>query len=73
MLPLKNFEKLIINKLYENVKETLHDSPYGFWPQRSKIIQMLCFVNQLYKEIESNTHDDFFVFYLDFRKAFENR
>ena len=67
----KVFEKLIFNKLYEHVKGTLHDSQFGFRPQRSAIIQMLCFLDQLYKEVDSIAHDELFVFYLDFQKAFD--
>ena len=40
-------------------------------PQRSAIIQMLCFLDQLYKEVDSIAHDELFVFYLDFQKAFD--
>ena len=46
----KVFEKLMFNKLYEHVKGTLHDSQFGFRPQRSAILQMLCFLDQLYKK-----------------------
>ena len=42
-----------------------------FWPQRSAIIQMLCFLDQLYKEVDSIAHDELFVFYLDLKKAFD--
>ena len=67
----KVFEKLMFNKLYEHVKGTLHYSQFGFRPQRSAIIQMLCFLDQLYKEVDSIAHDELFVFYLDFQKAFD--
>ena len=67
----KVFEKLIFNKLYEHVKGTIHDSQFGFWPQRSAIIQMLCFLDQLYKEVDSIAHDELFVFYLVFQKTFD--
>ena len=67
----KVFEKLIFNKLYEHVKGTLHDSQFDFRPQRSAIIQMLSFLDQLYKEVDSIAHDELFVFYLDFQKAFD--
>ena len=40
-------------------------------PQRSAIIQMLCFLDQLYKEVDSIAHDELFVFCLDFQKAFD--
>ena len=65
------FEKLMFIKLYEHVKGTLHDSQFDFQPQRSAIIQMLCFLDQLYKEVDSIAHDELFVFYLDFQKAFD--
>ena len=71
MLTLKVFEKFMFNKLYENVKGTLHDTQFGIRPQRSAIIQVLCFLDQLYKEVDSNAHDEFFVSYLDFQKAFD--
>ena len=32
---------------------------------------MLCFLDQLYKEVDSIAHDELFVFYLDFQKAFD--
>ena len=67
----KVFEKLMFNKLYEHVKGTLHDSQFGFRPLRSTIIQMLCFLDQLYKEVDSIAHDELFVFYLNFQKAFD--
>ena len=67
----KVFEKLMFNKLYEHVKGTLHNSQFGFRPQRSAITQMLCFLDQLYKEYDSIAHDEFFFFYLDFQKAFD--
>ena len=67
----KVFEKLMFNKLYEHVKGTLHDSQFGFRPQRSAIIQMLCFLDQLHKEVDSIAHDELFVFYLDFQNAFD--
>ena len=65
------FEKFMFKKLYEHVKGTLHDSQFGFRPQRSAIIQMLCFLDQLYKELDSIAHHELFVFYLDFQKAFD--
>ena len=52
----------MFNKLYEHVKGTLHDSQFGFRPQRSAIIQMLCFLDQLYKEVDSIAHDEILVF-----------
>ena len=61
----------MFNELYEHVKGTLHDSQFGFRPQRSAIIQVLCFLEQLYKEVDSIAHDELFVFYLDFQKAFD--
>ena len=61
----------MFNKLYEHVKGTFHDSEFDFRPQRSAIIQMLCFLDQLYKEVDSIAHDELFVFYLDFQKAFD--
>ena len=32
---------------------------------------MLCFLGQLYNGIDSNAHDEVFIFYLDFTKAFD--
>ena len=66
----KVFEKLMFNKLYEHVKATIDYSQFGFRPQRSAINQMLCFIDQLYKEVDSTAHDELFVFYLDFQKAY---
>ena len=71
MLPLKIFEKFIINKFYGHVKEALHDSEFGFLPQCSAILELFCFLFQLYKEIDSNAHDQLFVFCLDFYKTFD--
>ena len=56
----KIFEKLMFNKLYEHLKGTLHDSQFGFWPQRPTIIQILCFLDQLYKEVDSIPRDELF-------------
>ena len=67
----KVFAKLMFNKLYEHVKGTFYDTQFGFRPQRSAIIQMLCFLDQLYKEVDSIAHDEVFGFYLDFQKAFD--
>ena len=59
----KVFEKIMFNKLYQHVKGTLHNSQFGIRPQRSAIIQRLCFLDQLYKEVDSIAHDEiFFVF-----------
>ena len=50
---------------------TPNDSQFGFWSQRSAIVQMLCFLGQLYNGIDSNAHDEVFIFYLDSTKAFD--
>ena len=67
----KVFEKLMFNKVYEHVKGTVHDYQFGFRPQCSAIIQMLFFLDQMYKEVDSIAHDELFVFQLDFQKAFD--
>ena len=67
----KVFEKLMFNKVYEHVKGTVHDYQFGFRPQCSAIIQMLFFLDQLYKEVDSIAHDELFVFHVDFQKAFD--
>ena len=54
-----------------HVKGTLHDSQFGFPPQRSAIIQMLCFLEQLYNNVDSIAHEELFVLYSDFQKAFD--
>ena len=42
-----------------------------FFFNYSAITQMLCFLDQLYKEVDSVAQDELFVFFLDFQKAFD--
>ena len=68
----KVFEKLIIDSLYLFVKDNLHSSQFGFRKHRSTVIQLLIFLNNIYKTMDSETGKHLAVFHLDFSKAFDN-
>ena len=67
----KVFEKLIFDSLYLFLKDNLHSSQFGFRKHRSTVLQVLIFLDRIYKTMDSETEKYLAVLYLDFSKAFD--
>ena len=66
----KIHEKLIFNALYPHVIPHINSSQFGFTKNRSPVLQMLCYLDNVYRNI-SNTDVKIEAVYLDFAKAFD--
>ena len=69
--PSKVLEKIIFDCLYNAIRKYLHDSQFGFRPLRSCVVQMLCFLDKIYRDNDNKLLEELIVFYLDFEKAFD--
>ena len=49
------FEKLIFDSLYLFVKDNLHSSQFGFRKHQSTVLQLLIFLDKIYKTMDSET------------------
>ena len=67
----KIFEKCMYSPLYEHFKDHLSINQHGFVKKRSVMSNMLQFLNQIYKVLDKNPHDEIIAFYSDFSKAFD--
>ena len=66
----KVFEKLIFDSLLLFDIDNLHSSQIGFKKHRSTVLQLLIFLDKIYKPMDSETEKLLAVLYLDLFKAF---
>ena len=64
----KVLERLIFEKLYPRVESLLSDDQHGFRKGRSTTTQMICYLNEVFENINQPT---LLSLYLDFEKAFD--
>ena len=64
----KVLERLIFEKLYPRVESLLSDDQHGFRKGRSTTAQMICYLNEVFENINQPT---LLSLYLDFEKAFD--
>ena len=65
----KILERCMFRSLYNHFKPLIHNAQFGFRKGRSAEIQLLIYLDHLYKEIEYENSID--VIYTDFEKAFD--
>ncbi|XP_030765285.1 uncharacterized protein LOC115889440 [Sitophilus oryzae] len=65
----KKFEMCIFEKLFYQVKRLIVDEQHGFIPNRSTVIDLVCFLQYTYKAIEAASQVD--AISMDFSKAFD--
>ena len=64
----KVFEKNLFDQLYEHSRHKLHENQFGFRRQRSAVVQLLLFLDSVYKKIDDKNIKKFSVLYVDFAK-----
>ena len=71
LLPIasKAFERCIFMDLYEHCSTMLSNAQYGFRRRRSAVLQLLVYMEHLFKAVKQGT--EFEVVYTDFEKAFD--
>ena len=63
------FERCIFIDLYEHCSIILNNAQYGFRRRRSAVLQLVIYIEHLYKSVKQGT--EFEVVYTDFEKAFD--
>ena len=61
---------ILFDSLYLFVKGNLNSSQFGFRKHRSTVLQLLIFLEKIYKTMDSETEKHLAVLYLDFSEAF---
>ena len=64
------FERIVFIHSYEYVSSKLVDSQFGFRKHRSAVIQLLLYLDDIYKPLDAAV-ENLSVLYLDFKKAFD--
>ena len=67
----KVLEKVLYDTVEAKIRKSLHESQFGFTPRRSPDAQMICFLSELYQELNNPSVDLLSVIYLDVSKAFD--
>ena len=67
----KVLERIIFDEIYPLVQEKLHTKQFGFRKKRSATLQLLLFLDRMYKYNDDNEVENLSVLYLDFSKAFD--
>ena len=67
----KVLERIIFDEIYPLVQEKLHTEQFGFRKKRSATLQLLLFLDRIYKYNDDNEVENLSVLYLDFSKAFD--
>ena len=64
--------QLLLNlQFYEQSRHKLHGNQFGFRRQRSAVVQLLLFLDSVYKKLDDKNIKELAVIYLDFAKAFD--
>lgn len=66
----KIFEKCVFDALYPFVSPLIHSNQFGFQKKKSTIVQLVCYLDEIYKGI-NNSCLAVETVYLDFAKAFD--
>ena len=61
-------KKILFDQLYEHSRHKLHENEFGFRRQRSAVVQLLLFLDSVYKKIDDKNIKKLAVIYLDFAK-----
>ena len=67
----KVLEKIIFDEIYELVRHKLCENQFGFRKKFSAILQLLLFLDTVYKKFDNEAIKDLSILYLDFAKAFD--
>ena len=67
----KVLEKIIFDEIYKLVRHKLCENQFGCRKKRSAILQLLLFLDTVYKKFDSEAIKDLSILYLDFAKAFD--
>ena len=66
----KIFERCLFICLYRHLEPIFHQAQYGFRKGRSCVVQLLVYLEAIYKSIDSKENID--IIYTDYEKAFDN-
>ena len=64
-------EKIIFDELYKLARHKLCENQFGFRKNRSATLQLLSFVDTVYKKFDNEAIKDLSFLYFDFAKAFD--
>ena len=64
----KVLERIIFDEIYPLVQEKLHTKQFGFRKKKSTTLQLLLFLDRIYKYKDDNEVENLSVLYLDFSK-----
>ena len=67
----KVFEKKIIDEIHELRRHKLCENPFSFKKYRSATLQLLLFLDRVYKRFDNEAIKDLSILYLDFAKTFD--
>ena len=67
----KVLEKIIFDEMYELVRHKLCENQFGFRKNRSATLQLLLFLDTVYKKFDNEAIRYLSILYLDFAKAFD--
>ena len=67
----KVLEKVTFDEIYKLVRHELCESLFGFRKNRSTTLQLLLFLDTVYKKFDNEAIKDLSILYLDFAKAFD--
>ena len=67
----KVLERITFDEIYLLVQEKMHTKQFGFRKKRSAFLQLLLFLDRIYKHKDDNEVENLSVLYLDFSKAFD--
>ena len=68
-IALKILERCIFDELYPFIRPVLPNSQYGFLKHNSTIIQLICYLDEIY--LETDNQNTVEAVYIDFAKAFD--
>ena len=71
MLYFKSIRKIFFDQLYEHSRHKLHENQFDFRRQRSAVVQLLLFLDSVYKKFDDKNIKELTVIYLDFAKALD--
>ena len=67
----KVLKKIIFDEIYELVRPKLCENQFGFRKNRSATLQLLLFLDTVYKKFDNEAIKDISILYLDLAKAFD--
>ena len=67
----KVYERILYDAIYAHVKDDINSSQYGFSRNKSAVLQLLDYVDDIYRARENQDISYFATIYIDFEKAFD--